>query len=80
MFAVTVENLSKSSLVGHNAAKGERYTALRDALTRSAPLPLSQAPQPKRLESKASALARAKAQALDSRRLEIGRASCRERV
>jgi len=73
MFAVTVENLSKSSLVGHNAAKGERYTALRDALTRSAPLPLSQAPQPKRLESKASALEHAKAETSDSRQRRHGR-------
>ncbi|AUB83895.1 hypothetical protein THSYN_25100 [Candidatus Thiodictyon syntrophicum] len=73
MFAISVENLSKSSLVGHNAAKGERYPALRDTLARNAPLPLSQAPQPKRLESKASALARAKAQALDSRQRRRGR-------
>jgi hypothetical protein len=77
MFAMSVENLSKSSLVGHNAAKGERYTALCDVLARNAPLPLSQAPQPKRLESKASALERAKAQALDSRQRRRGR---RERL
>ena len=73
MFAVSVENLSKSCPVGHNAAKGERYTALRDALTRSAPLQLSQAPQPKRLESKASALEHAKAETSDSRQRRHGR-------
>jgi len=36
MPAITVENLSKSYLVGHNAAQAERYTALRDVLARSA--------------------------------------------
>ena len=30
--AISVENLSKSYVVGHNAAKTERYTALRDVL------------------------------------------------
>ena len=34
--AITVENLSKSYLVGHNAAGAERYTALRDVLARAA--------------------------------------------
>lgn len=33
--AITVENLSKSYLVGHNPAQGERYTALRDVLARN---------------------------------------------
>jgi lipopolysaccharide transport system ATP-binding protein len=33
--AVSVEHLSKSYLVGHNAAKTERYTALRDVLSRN---------------------------------------------
>jgi len=33
--AITVENLSKSYLVGHNAAQTERYTALRDVLARN---------------------------------------------
>ena len=36
MPAITVENLSKSYLVGHNAAQGERYTALRDLIARNA--------------------------------------------
>ena len=36
MSAITVENLSKSYLVGHNAAHAERYTALRDVLARNA--------------------------------------------
>ena len=30
--AISVENLSKSYLVGHNAAQSERYTALRDVV------------------------------------------------
>lgn len=30
--AIRVENLGKSYLVGHNATKGERYTALRDVI------------------------------------------------
>lgn len=34
--AIKVENLGKSYLVGHNAAQGERYTALRDVLARNA--------------------------------------------
>ena len=34
--AVSVTSLSKSYLVGHNAAQGERYSALRDVLARSA--------------------------------------------
>lgn len=34
--AIKVENLSKSYLVGHNAAKSERYTALRDVIARNA--------------------------------------------
>ena len=34
--AISVENLSKSYLVGHNAAQSERYTALRDVLYRNA--------------------------------------------
>ena len=34
--AISVENLGKSYLVGHNAARMERYTALRDVLARSA--------------------------------------------
>ena len=33
---ITVENLSKSYLVGHRAAQRERYTALRDVLVREA--------------------------------------------
>lgn len=36
MPAIKVENLSKSYLVGHNAAKPERYTALRDVIARNA--------------------------------------------
>jgi lipopolysaccharide transport system ATP-binding protein len=36
MPAIKVENLSKSYLVGHNAAQGERYTALRDVIARNA--------------------------------------------
>lgn len=36
MPAITVEGLSKSYLVGHNAARSERYTALRDVLARGA--------------------------------------------
>ena len=35
-FAIKVENLSKSYLVGHNNAKAEGYTALRDVLARNA--------------------------------------------
>lgn len=35
MFAIKVENLSKSYLVGHNAVKRERYTALRDVIARN---------------------------------------------
>ncbi len=34
--AISVENLSKSYLVGHNAAHSEGYTALRDVLSRNA--------------------------------------------
>lgn len=34
--AIKVENLSKSYLVGHNAAQAERYTALRDVIARNA--------------------------------------------
>jgi lipopolysaccharide transport system ATP-binding protein len=34
--AISVEHLSKSYLVGHNAAQTERYTALRDVLARNA--------------------------------------------
>ena len=34
--AISVENLSKSYLVGHHAAQAERYTALRDVLARNA--------------------------------------------
>jgi lipopolysaccharide transport system ATP-binding protein len=34
--AISVENLSKSYLVGHNAVQSERYTALRDVLSRNA--------------------------------------------
>jgi lipopolysaccharide transport system ATP-binding protein len=34
--AISVEHLSKSYLVGHNAAKRESYTALRDVLARNA--------------------------------------------
>jgi lipopolysaccharide transport system ATP-binding protein len=33
--AISVEHLSKSYLVGHNAAEAERYIALRDVLTRN---------------------------------------------
>ena len=36
MIAIKVENLSKSYLVGHNAANRERYTALRDVIARNA--------------------------------------------
>ena len=36
MPAIKVENLSKSYLVGHNAARTERYTALRDIIARNA--------------------------------------------
>ena len=36
MPAIKVERLSKSYLVGHNAAQGERYTALRDVIARNA--------------------------------------------
>ena len=36
MPAITVENLGKSYLVGHNAARAERYTALRDVIARNA--------------------------------------------
>ena len=36
MPAITVENLSKSYVVGHNTAQTERYTALRDVLARNA--------------------------------------------
>src|SRR5262247_578600 len=35
-FVITVENLSKSYLVGHQSAKRERYTALRDIIAREA--------------------------------------------
>ena len=34
--AIKVEGLSKSYLVGHNNAKAERYTALRDVIARNA--------------------------------------------
>lgn len=34
--AITVENLGKSYLVGHNAARSEGYTALRDVIARNA--------------------------------------------
>lgn len=34
--AIKVENLSKSYLVGHNSAQAERYSALRDVLSRNA--------------------------------------------
>src|SRR5205807_7182426 len=33
---ITVENLSKSYLVGHQSARRERYTALRDVIAREA--------------------------------------------
>ena len=33
---IKVENLSKSYLVGHNSAQGEKYTALRDVVSRNA--------------------------------------------
>lgn len=36
MKAIQVENLSKSYLVGHNNARAESYTALRDVLARNA--------------------------------------------
>ena len=36
MPAITVENLSKSYLVGHNATRTECYTALRDVIARNA--------------------------------------------
>ena len=36
MTAIKVENLGKSYLVGHNNAKAESYTALRDVLARNA--------------------------------------------
>ena len=34
--AISVENLSKSYLVGHNSAKAERYTTLRDVIANNA--------------------------------------------
>lgn len=34
--AIKVENLSKSYLIGHNAAQSERYTALRDVIAHNA--------------------------------------------
>lgn len=34
--AISVENLSKSYLLGHNSDKGERYTALRDVIANNA--------------------------------------------
>lgn len=34
--AISVEDLGKSYLLGHNAAQSERYTALRDVLSRNA--------------------------------------------
>ncbi len=34
--AISVENLSKSYLIGHNAAQSERYTSLRDVVARNA--------------------------------------------
>ncbi len=34
--AIKVADLSKSYLVGHNAARAERYTALRDVIARHA--------------------------------------------
>ena len=34
--AISVENISKSYLVGHKSAQAERYTALRDVLARNA--------------------------------------------
>ena len=34
--AISVENLSKSYMVGHNSAKAERYTALRDVIANNA--------------------------------------------
>ena len=33
---ITVENLSKSYLVGHESVQRERYTALRDVISREA--------------------------------------------
>src|SRR5215510_2310764 len=35
-FVITVENLSKSYLIGHQSAQRERYTALRDVIVREA--------------------------------------------
>ena len=32
--AITVENISKSYLIGHRSAERERYTALRDVIMR----------------------------------------------
>jgi lipopolysaccharide transport system ATP-binding protein len=34
--AISVDNLSKSYLIGHNSAKAERYTALRDVIAHNA--------------------------------------------
>ena len=34
--AISVENLSKSYLLGHNSGQGERYTALRDVIANNA--------------------------------------------
>ncbi|MBC7624991.1 MAG: ABC transporter ATP-binding protein [Aeromicrobium sp.] len=34
--AISIEHLSKSYLVGHNTARAERYTALRDVVSRNA--------------------------------------------
>ena len=36
MISIKVENLSKSYVVGHNTAQGEKYTALRDVVSRNA--------------------------------------------
>ena len=36
MPAIKAEGLSKSYLVGHNGARSERYTALRDVIARNA--------------------------------------------
>jgi hypothetical protein len=36
---ITVENLSKCHLVGHQSARGERYVALREVIASGARLP-----------------------------------------
>lgn len=44
--AIKVENLGKSYLVGHNNAKAESYTALRDVLARNSKYLARKTPRP----------------------------------